>query len=364
MKFLFSNMSLYVFKQIMWCIVLVLLVVLSLDALSRVIEQTNDMQADYTFVQLLLYIALTLPGRLVEYIPYASLIGCLAGMGMLTNNSELVVMRAAGISIWRLVLMALFPVALIMLASMVVAEFVAPKLDQYAEQQRLEQRYSKKRLFAKQEFWNREQREFIRINRLTYDGNVSELSRYVFNDDWRLIKSQYAESAVYEEGGWILKGAVETNFEINPETSKVVRLHSTEDANSVWRTTLDSFQLRYLIADPDELNVFKLKTFIGYLKSQNLNTEHYQLAFWEKLFYPLTAIGLILIAIPGVFGSTRQVSIGYRVFVGVLIGVLFRMLQNLLTPAALVYDLSPVLISFLPIALCVIIGFHRLNRVH
>src|SRR5690554_3911565 len=104
------KISRYIARTVFAAIALVLLVVLSLDLIGGFIDEVADLRADYDVGEALTYIALTMPGRIYEYIPYASLIGCLAGLGLLASSSELVVMRAAGVSVARITWMVLKPV--------------------------------------------------------------------------------------------------------------------------------------------------------------------------------------------------------------------------------------------------------------
>lgn len=348
----------YISKQITFSIFAVLLIILGLDALSSIVDQVESIKGDLTFYHVLYITLLDLPSRLVEYMPYAALIGCLVGIGLLSNNSEIVVLRSAGLSIWRLLSISFIPVLVLMGIAMAVSEFAVPHLNQYIENKRDELRYSGKKNYLSSQLWNREGREFMRVYRLMFDGNIKGLERYEFDEEWRLIKAQTAATAVYENGVWTLGGVRETYFNLS-QPEKLTRKSYKEQ---VWDTQLEPKMLQYLVVEPDDLSIRRLSGFIDYLEEQSLNTEQYQLSFWQKLFYPLTALSLILVAISGVFGSLRQVSIGARIFSGILIGVFFRMFQNLLTPIALVYDLSPLLASLVPIAICLLIGFWRVTK--
>ena len=77
----------------------VLFLLVGLDALTSVVDETDDMGEGYGFSNILVYVGYTLPRRVHEFVPFAALIGAMIGLGRLATTSELVVMRAAGVTI-------------------------------------------------------------------------------------------------------------------------------------------------------------------------------------------------------------------------------------------------------------------------
>ncbi|WP_348655367.1 LptF/LptG family permease, partial [uncultured Spongiibacter sp.] len=94
----------YIGRTVAAAILLVLLVIVGIDLLSSLIDELKEIRGDYTFVSVLQYVGLVAPGSLYKYLPFAALVGCLAGLGSLASSSELVVMRAAGVSTAKLVM--------------------------------------------------------------------------------------------------------------------------------------------------------------------------------------------------------------------------------------------------------------------
>ena len=126
----------HVGKTVFAAIALVLVVIVGLDAVAAFIDEAEDISPTYTFFEVGLYVLLTLPGRFYEFIPIAALIGCLIGLGQLAASSELVVMRAAGVSIGRLVWVAMKPALLVAVLGFVLGEYLAPKTEQLAQSRR------------------------------------------------------------------------------------------------------------------------------------------------------------------------------------------------------------------------------------
>jgi lipopolysaccharide export system permease protein len=94
-----------------------------------------------------------------------------------------------------------------------------------------------------------------------------------------------------------------------------------------------------------------------------LNANYYMLEFWRKIFQPLSILSLVLVAISFVFGPLREVTMGFRVFAGVIVGVIFWTLQELLGPASLVYNFSGLIAVVVPIVLSTLFGIALLRRV-
>ena len=121
--------------------------------------------------------------------------------------------------------------------------------------------------------------------------------------------------------------------------------------------------LDLLILEPSQLSSYALWHYAAYRESQGLNADIYLLEFWRKVFQPLSILSLVLVAISFVFGPLREVTMGYRVFAGVIVGVIFWTLQELLGPASLVYNFSTMNAVLMPIILCALFGAFLLRRV-
>ena len=109
-----------------------LLLLVGLDALTSIVDETDDMRDGYTFLDILIYAGYTLPRRVHEFVPFAALIGALIGLGRLAASSELVVIRAAGVSMFSMAIMVLKPALLMAAVGFAVGEFVAPHTEQLA----------------------------------------------------------------------------------------------------------------------------------------------------------------------------------------------------------------------------------------
>ena len=160
-----------------------LMVLVGLDSVGAIIDQSADVTRNYFFADALIYVVTLVPSRIYEYIPFASLIGCLVGLGLLAGNSEVIVMRAAGVSPLRIVGFVLKPVLIFVILGMTIGEYFSPYLDQLAEGKREYLRKGESAQDSSSGLWNREGNQFMHANAVFPGGVLYGVTRYQFNDD-------------------------------------------------------------------------------------------------------------------------------------------------------------------------------------
>lgn len=359
----------YVFRTVSAAVGMVLLVVTALLFISALIDEIGELGGSYTFFEMLIYVLLSLPRRIYDIIPFACLIGCLIGLGVLASSSELVVMRAAGVSVRRISLMVLKPAALFIALGVGLGEWVTPYTDQVAENRRaiaLQKPTTSARLSS---MWNREANEFMRFNAVLPNGVLYGVTRYKFDERRNLVEASFSEQAIYQGGYWQEEEIGVTYFLPTESTESTEgasdRLRGTRSEQLTsrrWDTPLSPGLLNILVAEPQALSIRSLHYYVRYLREQNLVSSDYNLAFWQKLLQPLATASLVLIAISFVFGPLRGVTMGQRIFTGVVFGVVFRLVQDLLGPSSVVFGFTPLIAVLLPILFCLGLGIFLLKR--
>jgi lipopolysaccharide export system permease protein len=344
----------YISRTVFYAIAMTLLVFVALDFIFGLISQLEKVTETYTALEAFYYMSLTVPRRLYDLIPYACLIGCLAGLGLLASTSELVIVRAAGVSVKRITWIALRPALIFIAIALLLGEFVSPYTEQMAENRRHFLKYNVTQQ-APQKVWNREGNEFMYVNAVLPNGVIYGLTRYKFNDQHQLESASFTKEAVYRDGYWQEKDISITFME---ETS--VRNETLVDRR--WETPLTPNLFNILVLAPEDISMRNLHYYINYLEVQNLTASNYSLAFWQKILQPLASASLVLIAISFVFGPLRSVTMGQRIFTGVIFGIVFALLQRLLGPSSLVFGFPPVIAVMIPIFLCIALGVYLLNK--
>lgn len=351
-----SRLSRYISGFVGGAILLVLFLVLALDMIFALVNELDNLTGQYTFIQAIYYVLLTVPGTINEYVPLATLIGCLVGMGELASSSELTVMRASGLSVLRLVLYASRPVILFIVASLLVSEFVAPTTDKWAKTHRDLTRWGTEHsLVAAGGLWHREGDTFMHFNVVQPGGVLYGLIFLDFDHHNHLISARSAKRATYQTHQWLLEDVSETQFK--PENTISSHAHTLS-----WQTDLTPKTLAFLVNEPSELAPSGLYEYTQYLNEQGIDSAAYRLAFWQKCLQPLAIFSLVLVALSFIFGPLRSATTGYRVFVGVVVGIAFQFTQNLLGPSSIIYGFSPLYAVCLPIVICLVIGSVMLLR--
>ena len=344
----------YVSMSVFNAIALTLIVLLSLVFIFTLIDQLQGLRGNYTALEALINVVLKIPGALGTIIPFACLIGCLAGLGALATSSELVIIRAAGVSTKRIVWMALRPAIIFMILQFLIGEYIAPYSEQMAVNRKaIAQGAAVKQ--SQQKLWNHETNEFMHFNAVLPSGVIYGLSRYQLNDEHQLVSASFTKQAIYQGDHWQEEEVAITHVE--PDSTRVETVPSRR-----WDTQLTPGLLNVLVLDPDNLSVRNLYYYNNYLHDQRIENNDYSLAFWKKVLEPLATASLVLIAISFVFGPLRSVTMGQRVFTGVMFGVAFLIAQRLFGPASLVFGFSPLLAVLFPILICTVIGIFLLRK--
>lgn len=342
-------------KTVFFSVLTVAVIVVGLDLLFAYISELEDLEGGYGAVEALTYILLTTPRRLYELLPMAALVGCLIGLGTLASNSELTVMRASGVSIARIMGAVLKPLLALMVAGVLLGEYAAPYSENLAESRRALAIGSGEAVKSKG-LWHREGDDFIHINAVQPNGVLHGITRYRFDDQRELIETSFAHRASVQGEDWLLEDVATTLFE--PDGTSRVEQH----AQQRWDVGLSPRLLRVVLLDPDVLPLTGIWHYQNYLAEQGLNNSQYWLAFWKKLLQPLTTAALVFVAISFIFGPLRSVTLGQRVFTGVLVGFSFRILQDLLGPSSLVFGFSPLIAVLLPILILLVMGGLLMRR--
>lgn len=344
----------YIARNVLGAIVVVQVVLLGLDLVITYINDLGDVEGGYGAFEVLIYLLMRLPWRFYQYAPVGVLIGALIGLGSMASSNELTVMRAAGRSLVRILWGVMKPIILVILLVLVIAEFVSPRTEQFASAWRLEQMQGEGALLTERGGWQREGDSFYRFGAIRADDTVLDLTRYRF-DDRVLREATSARRAVWRDGRWVLEGVAVTRFH---ETRTEVERHDTLG----WRTDLTPAQLDRLLRDVDSQAPSELWAYARYLHDQGQQATQPLLHFWQKMLMPLTMASLVLVAASFVFGPLRSVAAGTRVFYGVVTGLVFKYLQDLLGPASTVFGFSPAWAVLAPTLLCAGVGFYLLRR--
>lgn len=345
----------YVMRTVGGAMFLVMVVVLSLDLIFGFIAELEDARNDYQTMQALWYVFMTLPRRIYDYLPLGAFMGCLVGLGAMASSSELTVIRAAGVSLKRIVWSAMKPALVVVVIGLVIGEYVAPPAERMAQSQKAIAQGAGENIASASGIWHREGDVFMHLNAVSPNGDLNGVSLFRFDEERWMLSASFAEKATYQGDHWRLENVATTLIgeeQLTRETHDVLK----------WETGLSPEVLSVLIVKPENLPVTGLYTYASYLDDQGLSSANYWLAFWKKVLMPLGTAVMVLVAISFIFGPLRSVTMGFRVFTGLIVGLLFKYMQDLLGPMSLVFGFNPILAILVPIAINAAVGAILMRR--
>ncbi|MEO5702349.1 MAG: LPS export ABC transporter permease LptG [Gammaproteobacteria bacterium] len=324
---------------------IVMLVLIALFFFIDLVDQLGDVgKGNYGLAEAIQYLLLVQPRNIYTLFPLAALLGSLLGLGWLASNSELLVLRAAGISLGQISLSVMKVGLLMIMAVTFIGEVVAPASEQYAQSLRSVALSNRITLKTDYGFWTRDGTSFINIRTVLPGQRLGDINIYEFDDTHQLRVATYAKNAHFKKGRWMLEGIIQSRVsEAGVDTRQVAR--------ATWESLLSPDLVNVLSITPERLSTLELYKYIDYLHNNGQDAKPYELAFWTRLSWPLTTAIMTFMAIPFVFGSLRSTSMGQRMLTGSLVGIGFYLFNQTFSQIGLVYNFNPIFSALLPISL-------------
>lgn len=335
----------------------VVFVLLCMQLFILFVNQLDDIgEGNYGVWQAFQYVFLMLPGGVYHFFPMAGLMGSLMGLGSLASHRELVVMRAAGVSVRGIVWSVLRAAILLIIIATLVGEFVAPFAMNLGEMHKAVARSGGQTLNTERGIWMRDRETFVHIQTMVPGVHLLGVTRYRFDEDHRLEKVSYARRAVFRHHKWQLRDISETYF--MARATKARHIDREE-----WDIEINPELLNLSRVEPDELSLIKLSKLIDYRRQNDLEVSNYVLGFWQRLVQPFSSLVMILLAVPFVMGSLRAMTMGVRMLIGVIFGLMFYLLNRFFGSFSVVYAMPPVVGVLLPSLVFLVMGWIAMRRV-
>ena len=333
-----------------------MLIVVGLDVFFNVITQIDDIgHEQYTLLTLVQFVALVTPQSMYELFPLAALIGSLMGMGELSARSELIAMRASGLSIWRIIRSVLQVGVLMLCVAVFVGEVIAPVAERHGQQLRTAALNLGVSFLSNRGMWVRDENLFINARKVLSDNTLADLTIYEFDDEAHLKIVTEAVKAHYQDGQWILHGVAQSEF----TDGRILARHAEQQARV---STLTPDLLGIVALKPENMSIRNIIQFMSYLQENGLDSQQYRYALWGRFVTPLSALIMLFISVPFVFGSLRSVSAGQRIFIGLLVGFGFYLLSQVVVQAGQVFGFNPLLTTLVPGAVFMLFGIRAVRR--
>ncbi len=348
----------YLAREIFFATLLLLFGLLALFALFDLIAELGDLgKGNYQLLSILGYVALQQPAHVVVIFPVAALMGTLFAVTRLSAQSELTVMRASGLSLQRLAGFAVGIGLLFSLLTFLFGEFVAPASDELAKRVKLS---ATSAVVAKQfrsGFWVKDDLAFVNIQSVTADTTLINMRVYEFDKTYRLLSLSAADKASFDKASnrWVMRQVQKTTFE-----GERVRMEKLPVA--YWNSAMTPELLSVLLVKPEDMSLLSLSAYIDHLRENKQTSTQYELAFWNKLLQPVAVVIMMLIAIPFGIQSNRSGGIGAKLLLGIMIGLVFYFLNQMVSHLTMLNNWSTLASSTLPLTVFLMIAIYLLLR--
>ncbi len=314
----------------------------------------------YEFEHAVMYVLLLVPGNVYQVMPVAALIGTIYTMAQFASSSEFTIMRASSMST-RMAGWMLFKVGLVLvLITFIFGELITPRTAPMAERVRLAAKGSTMSAEFRSGMWTKDSihaegvkgpvigTRFFNVRQVRSDGQLVDVRLYEFDANMRMRALITASSGSYRGNNtWRLLGVTETMF----SNSRVLPAPGTpvpqgqsiaatfgQDTSAVVTRKLDSLDLASEItpkilsvsrSDPERMSANELAVYTRHLAENRQETGRFKVAFWKKLIDPLSILVLMALALPFAYLHTRSGGVSLKIFVGIMIGVGFLLLNAL-----------------------------------
>lgn len=338
----------YIAAAILKNVLLVLVSLVALMSLSALVKELDDVgEGQYGILDALTVIGLTAPERAVDLFSVSALVGCILGLGALAATNEILIMRVAGMSPFRVarsVFMAGLPLVLLVAA---LTEYVVPPLSQDALIRRNVAVSGARAALTKKALWLREGDTIVRIGTVRLGGIPTDLQIYVFRGGGHLKEVIRAASArVAKDGQWVLHDV--EHIDVVEETPP------TRHATYPLREGLEGWDLDLVVSRPEALSMSDLHSRLD-TRDDVQRDKELESVLWRKLCAPFLTLAMLLLAVPFVLGRGAASALGRRVVQGSVIGVIAYLLVQVVGYLGLVLELSPFAVAAAPVFITVLI---------
>jgi lipopolysaccharide export system permease protein len=350
----------YLAREIYRSTSVVLIALLGLFTFFTLVDELDTVNARFPLSALFYLQGLSLPTRLYDLLPIGLLIGAILALSGLAQRNELVILRVSGVSGLGLLRM-LWTVSIpIILGALILSEFLTPLAEIKSSEVNLLMRGRVEGGRLASGYWFKEPTpnggtRVINVGKLLASGNVENLSIYEFPDGLTLSVMTQAKSGKFVKGKLEMQEVVETHLDANIKNVLADAKVTGTPAATVKHlplqtvdTSLSSERLVARILTPERMSLVALHDYIDYLNRNQLQADRQIVAVWRKMAYPFTLLVMLTIAAPISFMQTRRGGVGAKVFLGILLGTGFFMINQLALNVSLLFNWPPVVTALLP----------------
>ncbi len=358
-------------REIWVAVAFVALAFLTLFAFFDMVDEMGDLGKGrpgnpYQLIHAAVYTFLFLPSRLYELMPIAVLIGSIFVMARFAQSSEFTILRTSGMEPWRALRVLLVMGLGFTAITFALGDYIAPQSTRMA--QLLKTRFMGSISIGQTGAWLKDRQPIssyaVNVGSLGSAGNMQSIKIYEFNSKGQLLSLVQAASGVVEDDAWLLRDVQRQEFFLpdsaatgsgatsglpNANANAAARIErSPALAQWRWPTTISAEMVSVALLKPERMRTVDLFQYIQHLENNGQTTQRYEIEFWRKVFYPLSCMVMMVLALPFAYLHFRSGAISGFVFMGVMVGISFFLLNNFFGFIGNLNDWKPWLTAALP----------------
>jgi lipopolysaccharide export system permease protein len=322
-----------IFGELLRSVVLVTLAFVALFSFFDLVDQLQSIgrpnASSYQIPQALAYVALLIPNHLYELLPITVLIGSIFVMTRFAQSSEFTILRTSGLGPW-LALRTLMAAGVgFVVLTFLIGDYLTPLSDRAA--QLLKARFDGNITVGQTGAWLKEKQRYtqfaVNVRAISPDGHMQGLRLFEFDSQGRLVSMTRAATAQFApDSAWVLDQADRTEFVFDGQ--RQIQVERKAIPQFRWPTDISAEMVSTVVLKPERMSTIDLYQYIEHLDANGQQAQRYEIEFWKKVFYPLSCLVMMVLALPFAYLHFRSEGISAYVFGGVMAGISFFFLNN------------------------------------
>jgi lipopolysaccharide export system permease protein len=235
------------------------------------------------------------------------------------------------------------------LLTFAVGDYLAPLTDRTA--QLVKVRYLGRLTSGATGAWLKERQEdrsyAVNVRAITPNGGMLDVRIFEFDAKGRLASQTRAAAGDFgADGAWNLQNVQRSRFE--QRSAEEARVEHLDAPTLQWPTRISADMVAASLLKPDRMATIDLFQYIRHLDANGQSAQRYEIEFWRKVFYPLSCLVMVVLALPFAYLHFRSGGIAGYVFGGVMAGISFFLLNNVFGYAGNLQNWSPWLTAAAP----------------
>jgi lipopolysaccharide export system permease protein len=338
-----------IFKETVIAVIFVTLCFLSIFFFFDLIEELPNVGVNnntYMLHHAFIYVALSSASHLYDLLPMTVLIGTIFVLSRLAQSSEFTILRTSGLDPLMMLRTLTKLGAIFVLITFAVGDYLAPLCDHEAkilQARHMVGNSTQAGSWLKET--SSEKETFVKIDQVSAEGLPKSILILEFSSNGTWLSSTYATEAQINDGHWLLKQVTRKEL-LGQEKQTLIKNTSSNEIK--WETEITSQKINATFLKPNRMQTFAIFKYIVHLKANKQSSLKFEIEFWKKIFYPLSCLVMIVLALPYAYLHFRSANIAVHVFGGVIIGISFFMSNNVFSHVGNINNWTPWLAAAAP----------------